>query len=160
MGVGKTTIGRKLASRLHMRFTDMDEYIEKLEGMSVQMIFSQKGESWFRAKETEVLHLLADEMDDMVISTGGGVPCFNNNMDFINSKGISYYLKMSTPALINRLSNIEKQTRPLIREKTEKELAGFVSRMLSEREPFYLKSKHVISAEDFKIEHILSTLNS
>ncbi len=160
MGVGKTTIGRKLASRLHFRFTDMDEYIEKLEGMSVQTIFSQMGESWFRAKETEVLHLLADEKDDMVISTGGGVPCFNNNMDFINSRGMSYYLKMSAPALINRLSNIEKQTRPLIREKTEKELAVFVSRMLSEREPFYLQSKHVISAEDFKIEHILSTLNS
>jgi shikimate kinase len=160
MGVGKTTIGKKLANRLSMRFTDMDEFIEKQEGMSVQTIFSLKGEPWFRSKESEVLLKLALEKEDLVISTGGGAPCFNNNMEFINSSGVSIYLHMSVPSLVKRLSQIDKKSRPLIAGKSEKELFNYVEAKLSEREYFYLQSKHIVSVENFKIEDILEALNS
>jgi shikimate kinase len=159
MGVGKSSRGRKLAGRLGIRFADMDTIIEEQEGMSVQEIFSLKGEEWFRAKETEVLHQLGEEKDDMVISTGGGVPCFNNNMEFINSTGLSVYLKMSPEALVGRLTRSNKPVRPLLKGKTEKELLEYIRLKLGEREPFYLQSKKIVPAENLTTRIIISYLH-
>jgi shikimate kinase len=160
MGAGKTSRGRKLAERLRIPFADMDAVIEKQEGMSVQEIFSLKGEEWFRAKETEVLHQLGEEKGDMVISTGGGVPCFNNNMEFINSTGLSVYLKMSPEALVRRLTRSNKPMRPLLKGKTETELLEYIHLKLSEREHFYLQSKKIVPAEYLKIKQLISYLRS
>jgi shikimate kinase len=154
MGVGKSSKGRKLAKRLGIRFADMDMVIEEQEGLSIEEIFRVKGEDWFRAKEKEVLHQLGGIKEDMVISTGGGVPCFNNNMEFINSTGISIYLKMSPAALVNRLTRSEKPVRPLLKGKSEEELLEFIKNRLSEREQFYLQSKLVVQAENLKIEDL------
>jgi shikimate kinase len=154
MGVGKTSKGRKLAKKLGIRFADMDEIIEQQEGMSVQDIFALKGEERFREKEKEVLRQLGEAKEDMVISTGGGVPCFNNNMEYINSTGISVYLKMLPIALASRLSRSEKPSRPLLQNRTEDELLEFVTEKLSEREVFYLQSKVIVSAENLSISDL------
>jgi shikimate kinase len=159
MGVGKTSKGRKLAARLGIRFADMDAIIERQEGMSVQEIFSLKGEEWFRVKETELLHKLGEDKEDMVISTGGGVPCFNNNMEYINSTGISVYLKMSPEELVSRLTRSNKPVRPLLKDKTEKELLEYIRLKLSEREPFYLQSKKIVPAENLKTKHLVAYLH-
>jgi len=159
MGVGKTSKGLKLAKSLGYRFADMDQVIEEQEGKSVREIFNQQGEEWFRKKETQVLHQLGDLTEDMVISTGGGVPCFNNNMDYINSSGISVYLKMSPEALVSRLTHSSKPVRPLIEGKTKEELLEFVHQKLDERELYYLQSKLVVSAEDLSIEDLLNSLH-
>lgn len=158
MGSGKTSKGRKLASRLGIRFADMDMIIEEQEGMSVQEIFNIKGEDWFREKEMEVLHQLGGLNEDIIISTGGGVPCFNNNMEFINSTGNSVYLKMSPEALVNRLSESKKPVRPLLIGKTKEELLEYVNIKLSERESFYLQSKQVVMAENITIEDLEACL--
>jgi len=158
MGVGKTSKGRKLAKRLGIRFADMDIVIEEQEGMSVQEIFNAKGEDWFRKKETEVLHQLGGVKEDIVISTGGGVPCFNNNMDFINSTGLSVYLKMNPEALISRLTGNSKPTRPLLLGKTPDELKEFISSKLMERELFYLQSKLIVEAENLKTKDLISLI--
>jgi shikimate kinase len=158
MGVGKTSKGRKLSKRLGIRFADMDFLIEEQEGMSVSDIFNTKGEEWFRKKETEVLHQLGDLMEDIVISTGGGVPCFNNNMEYINSTGISVYLKMSPEALVNRLNRSRKPVRPLIEGKTNEQLLEFINQKLKERETYYLQCKLVLSAENLKIKDLLTII--
>ncbi len=158
MGVGKTSTGRKLSGILGIRFTDMDAVIEEQEGMSVQEIFNQKGEEWFRNKETEVLKQLSVANENLIIATGGGTPCFNENMEIINATGISFYLQMSPVALVKRLTRTEKRTRPLIAGKTDEELIEYIQLKLSEREQFYLKSKFIIPADNIRIEDIVSNL--
>jgi shikimate kinase len=158
MGVGKTSNGRKLAKRLGIRFADMDMIIEEQEGMSIEEIFRVKGEDCFRAKEKEVLHQLGKVKEDMVISTGGGVPCFNDNMDFINSTGFSIYLKMSPVALLNRLTKSAKPARPLLNGKSEGELLEYINTKLCERELFYLQSKQVVQAENLKPQDLEALL--
>lgn len=158
MGAGKTSKGRKLAKILGFRFADMDVIIEKQEGKSIQEIFSIKGEEWFRVKEKEVLHQLGEMKEDMVISTGGGVPCFNNNMEFINSTGFSVYLKMSPAALLSRLTRSQIPERPLLKGKTKEEILDFINLKLRERERFYLQSKEVVSAENLKIKDLIACL--
>ena len=152
MGAGKSSYGRKLAKTIGFRFIDMDTHIEELEGMKVSDIFSLRGEQWFRAKETEVLHLLGEMEEDLIIATGGGVPCFNNNMDFINSNGISVYLKLSAEALAMKLSSSNKSLRPLLVGKKDQELLDYVKQKLSEREQFYQLSKIIVPAEKLNIE--------
>lgn len=159
MGVGKTSKGRKLSERLGFRFSDMDLVIEGQEGMSVGEIFKLHGEGWFRKKETEVLHQLGDLEEDMVISTGGGAPCFNNNMDYINTNGISVYLRMSPDDLAIRLSRSNKPVRPLLLGKSQKELLEYIHQKLSERETFYLQSKLVIDAKNVKIKELINLLH-
>jgi len=154
MGVGKTSKGRKLAKRLGIRFADMDVLIEEEIGMSVQEIFNTKGEAWFREKEREVLHELGNSPENMVISTGGGVPCFYDNMCFINETGFSVYLQMSPEALVRRLTRSNKPVRPLLKDKTETELLEFISGKLSEREHFYLQAKAVINVENLKTKQL------
>jgi shikimate kinase len=158
MGVGKTSKGRKLAKMLGIRFADMDSIIEEQEGMSVSDIFSLKGEEWFRNKEKEALHQLGEMNEDMVISTGGGVPCFSDNMEFINSTGLSVYLKMSPAALVNRLTRSNKPVRPLLKGKSKEELLEFISLKLGERERFYLMSNRVVPAKNLKIEDLAAIL--
>jgi shikimate kinase len=158
MGAGKTSKGRKLSQRLGIRFTDMDHAIEEQEGMNIQEIFNLKGEEWFRNKEKEVLHQLGESKEDMIISTGGGVPCFNNNMEYINSTGISVYLKLSPAALLLRLSQSRKPERPLIMGKTSEELLEYIFLKLGERESFYLQSKLVLDAEDLTIDDLEASI--
>ncbi len=158
MGAGKSSYGRKLAKAIGFRFIDMDSQIEELEGMKVSDIFSQRGEEWFRTKETEVLHLLGKIEEDVIIATGGGVPCFNNNMDFINSNGLSVYLKLSAEALVMQLSRSNKPLRPLLKGKTDQELLDYVKQKLSEREIFYQLSKIIVPAEKLNIETLKARL--
>lgn len=158
MGAGKTSLGKILAKKLGYAFADMDEVIENFTGKSISELFRIHGEDWFRDKETEVLRQLGLGEKNMVIATGGGAPCFNNNMEFINSTGISIFLKMSPKALSNRLLNSKKSVRPLIVNMSEKELLGYIVHKLSEREPFYRESRFIIPAENIKIRDLLDII--
>src|SRR6056297_2287589 len=102
MGSGKSIIGQSLAHKLNMNHIDTDDYIEQNEGASITSIFEIKGESYFRKKERELLKSL-ENCTNTVISTGGGMPCFYNNMGLINDLGQSFYLKVGINTLANRL---------------------------------------------------------
>jgi shikimate kinase len=158
MGAGKTSKGRKLARKMGIRFFDMDQMIEDETGMSIQEIFDRKGELWFRKKEAELLKRLGSINDDIIISTGGGVPCYENNMEFINDTGLSVYLRLSSEALLERLIDSKKQERPLLKGKTREEMIKFVEQKLEEREPFYLMSKLIIPSENLKVKEILARI--
>lgn len=143
MGCGKTTLGRKLSSSLGYEFTDLDELIEKNSGMSISQYFEAFGEERFRALEKATLqeHKFAE---NSIISTGGGTPCFSDNMDWMNSNGLTIYISMSPEALAGRLER-GKFKRPLIKDFSQEELVVFIRERLVIREPYYQRAQHTIS---------------
>ena len=158
MGSGKTTAGKKLAGKLNLRFLDMDHLIEKKYNKTVGEIFLSEGEESFRQKE----HLLLEELireDNFVLSTGGAVPCFYNNMELINNCGKSVYLKMTPKALFSRLINARAE-RPLIKDLDGKELLKFIKEKLKEREPFYQKARITEDALNLNINKLIMVLSS
>ena len=156
MGAGKTTITKLLANELHLPFYDTDQEIEKKEKRSVSEIFKKDGEFHFRILETE---LLKDINQNSIIACGGGLPIHNNNMRLINYKGISIYLKASNNCLFNRLKN-EKRHRPLIANKTNKELEVFIKNELQNRSPFYNLANYTIVVDNKSTEEVLREVNS
>jgi shikimate kinase len=145
MGAGKTTAGRELAKELGLEFIDLDHFIQARYQKAVGQIFAESGEDKFRNIESSVLKEIG-EFEDVVISTGGGTPCFFDNMEYMNRTGTTIYLKASPQALSSRL-NLCKEKRPLIRDKNEEELYKFVVESLEKREPYYFRSKIIFEAE-------------
>ena len=157
MGSGKTTIGKKLANYLKYDFIDLDKLIESRVGMSIVEYFELHGENAFRDLEKDILQK-TEFQENVIIATGGGAPCFGNNMAWMNENGLVAYLSLSPKALASRLEN-SKTDRPLIRNLKGDELEGFISTKLAEREPFYNQSKFVVSASDLTAERLAFYLN-
>lgn len=142
MGAGKTTIGRQLALTLGLQFYDLDWYIETRYRKKVSEIFAEQGEEHFRDLERRMLHELA-EFEDIVISCGGGTPCFYDNMQYMNQQAETVYLKLEPEVLCMHLK-MGRTVRPLILGKTEDELLQYIKESLKEREPFYAQAKHTL----------------
>ena len=142
MGSGKTTVGRQLANALGVQIYDQDWYIETRFHKRVAEIFAEKGEEGFRDMERRMLHEVA-EFEDVVLSCGGGTPCFFDNMDYMNSLGETLYLKASPEVLAQHL-RMGRTERPLIKGKTPEELEQYIKESLAAREPFYSKAKHIV----------------
>lgn len=145
MGAGKTTIGKKLAQQLDLNPIDLDHFIERRYRCTVSRIFAEEGESKFREIEAKVLDEVAN-FENVVVSTGGGVPCFYNNMQRMNAAGITIYLKVSPEELAKRLE-VGKNARPLIKDKSQDELQTFISENLVQRETFYNQASIIFEAE-------------
>jgi len=156
-GSGKTTIGRRLARQTGFDFIDTDHLIELQHGMSVAEIFAQHGEAAFREMEREIL-LDLEKRNFAVISTGGGMPCYKDNMDFMLACGKVAYLKTSPQALSRRLLRSHKE-RPLIKGKTETELQQYITEQLTNREPFYNRANILPNTEKYSMEELLQLLN-
>ena len=156
MASGKTTLGSQLAALLGMSYVDMDEYIEKKNGKTIRQIFVTKGEEHFRKLENEALVQLAKE-DGVVVATGGGSACFHDNMEVMNSHGLTVYLKVSAEELVKRLAET-KIDRPLLWGKSTDELTVYIVEMLKIREPFYSKSKVVFPSDNPTAEEIAEAL--
>ena len=144
MGSGKTTIGKLLAKKLGYSFVDMDHHIEEKQFKTVSQIFTEKGEDVFRRLEQNCLHEVAD-FENIVISTGGGAPCFFDNMDYMNRHGLTIYLKLTTDELAERLELVGVSKRPILAGKTGIELRQFIAEGLAKREIFYEKATHSLS---------------
>ncbi len=142
MGSGKTTVGRQLALSLGLSFYDLDWYIEMRFRRTIEQIFKEKGEEGFRTIEFNMLREVA-EFEDIVLSCGGGTPCFGDNMDYINSKGETIYLQAAPEVLAAHL-RMGKVVRPLIQGKNDEELLQYIRQSLAEREPYYLQAKHTL----------------
>ena len=145
MGSGKTTVGRQLALALGRTFYDLDWYIEMRYHRSVAQLFAERGEDGFRELERNMLHEAA-EFEDIVLSCGGGTPCFFDNMDMMNACGETVFLSAS-PAVLKEHLLMGKNQRPLIQGKKPEELEDFVRKSLQGRLPFYQKAKNVINIE-------------
>ena len=142
MGAGKTTVGRALAKELGLTFYDLDWYIESRMHKTVKQLFDQGGEEGFRKIERNMLHEVA-EFENIVISCGGGTPCFYDNMEYMNQQGETVYLKASTEVLHGHLK-MGKTVRPLLLNKTEDEVESFIVEQLSHRESYYKQAKYTL----------------
>lgn len=142
MGAGKTTVGKALAKELGVMFYDLDWYIESRMRKTVKQIFEEMGEEGFRHIEHNMLHEVA-EFENVVVSCGGGTPCFFDNMDYMNQAGETIYLKAS-PETLHAHLKMGKGVRPLLLNKTPEEVDVFIREQLKQREPFYEKAKHII----------------
>ena len=156
MGSGKSTLGKKIARKLDYAFLDTDNAIEENEGLSIAAIFKQFGEAHFRNLEHDLLLSLKGK-DKIVIATGGGMPCFNGNMDLLNGLGKTFYLKRSAPELAHRLKNA-KRVRPLIIGKSPTELTNFIKENIEIRNPFYQKAKYILERDQQTPEFIETVL--
>jgi shikimate kinase len=142
MGSGKTTVGKALSTNLGLPFYDLDWYIESRMRRTVKQIFDERGEEGFRKIEHNLLHEVA-EFEDVVISCGGGTPCFFDNMDYLNQQGDTVYLKCSTDVLYEHL-RMGRTVRPLLLNKTPEEVRLFIGEQLAQREKFYAKAKYTL----------------
>ncbi|NSW94606.1 MAG: shikimate kinase [Bacteroidales bacterium] len=142
MGSGKSTMGRKLAASLGWSFIDLDKRIEEETGMNIPDIFLYKGEDYFRATETRLLRSL-ENFEETIISTGGGTPCYHDNMDFMLRTGLTIYLKLTPAQLKSRLKR-SADKRPLLRNVTEENLESYIQLKLAEREVWYNKAKIIV----------------
>lgn len=145
MGSGKTTLGKAFARVLNLTFVDLDWYIEERFHKTISELFAEKGEAGFRELEKKMLHEVA-EFENVVIATGGGTPCFFDNMDFMNAHGKTVFLNVNTGVLFQRLA-VAKQSRPILSNKTDEELLQFISESLEKRLPHYTMAKHIHNAE-------------
>ena len=158
MGAGKTTLGKAFAREMNLSFVDQDWYIEERFHKTVQEIFAERGEQGFRELERQMLHEIA-EFEDVVISTGGGAPCFYDNMDFMNEKGDTVFLNVTPEVLFSRLK-MASQNRPVLRGKSNEELKAFIAKTLEKRAPFYSKAKYIFNADELEdIYQIKSSIN-
>ena len=145
MGAGKTTLGKAFARAMGLTFIDLDWYIEERFHKTIRELFTERGEDAFRDLERRMLHE-AGEFEDVVISVGGGTPCFFDNVDYMNSVGETVFLDVDTRVLFRRLK-IAKQQRPLLDGKSDEELMQFIQEALQKRLPFYTRAKHTFNGE-------------
>jgi shikimate kinase len=161
MGCGKSTVGKNLARRLGLQHIDLDEFFESSYKISITDFFKKYDETAFRSAESLLLEKTAD-LKNHIISTGGGTPCFNNNIDFINQNGYSIYLKMSPKSLFDRLK-AAKRPRPLIQNLSYEQLMEKIASDLLKREVFYNRANLTVKGENVDLEmlekHISAFLN-
>lgn len=156
MGCGKSYVGRNLAPLLDYDYIDLDKHIEAIEGLTVKEIFEQKGEAYFRLQEKEILHTL-DSKQNMIVSTGGGAPCFFDNIEVMNAKGLTIYLNRTKRLVIYRLmKGLHK--RPLLNGLSAEELEKFYDERLESRKPFYEQAK--LFAGDAGVEEIKDMIDN
>lgn len=159
MGSGKTTLGRQLAQEMGYTFIDLDAYIEQRENKTIAAIFEQLGESAFREMERSALETIVQEYKSAVVATGGGTPCFLDNIIYLNQHGETIYLAVPPQELTRRLLTTNLNTRPLLVGKTEAELSDFVAKTLAHRVWFYQQAKHKIEGAAITVAQLQQRLN-
>lgn len=146
MGSGKSHWGKLWATAGHWPFYDLDAMIEADVQKSIEQIFEQDGEPYFRMKETVALHSTL-AFEKAIISCGGGTACFHDNMDWMNHHGMTVYLSASPQMLLDNIMK-EGNNRPLLKKINPAELLFFIQQKLEERLPFYHRSTLTLHAED------------
>lgn len=165
MGAGKTTVGKVLAKELGMEFYDLDWYIESRMRKTVAQIFDERGEEGFRKIEHNMLHEVA-EFENVIISCGGGTPCFFDNISYMNQQAQVVYLKADSDVLYKHL-RMGKTERPLLKGKSPEELINFIQEQLEKRTPFYSQAHYTLDVSlmdnydkiKITIERLISLLN-
>lgn len=161
-GSGKSSLGKRLARRMGVRFVDTDKQVELQEGASIADIFHYEGEEYFRIAERRAVEALANDGIDMVIATGGGLPTWRDNMDWLVRSGMTIYLRRTPEQILSRLSDYGRAKRPMFRGKSDDELLQFMREQMALRESYYAKSlidvDCTVMSDDEVVEYIVKRL--
>lgn len=161
-GSGKSSLGKRLARRLGVRFVDTDREVELQVGATIADIFHYEGEEYFRMAERKAVETLANEAVDMVIATGGGLPTWRDNMEWLVRSGMTVYLRRSPEQILSRLTEHGREKRPMFRGKSDEELLMFMHEQMAVREKFYAKAHITVEctsmSDDDAVEYIVNRL--
>ena len=159
MGSGKSTIAQLLSEKTQIEAFDLDKIIEKRTGLSIKNIFEQKGEVFFRKLENQIFKELISSEKEMILSLGGGTPCYANNHELLNGDGVvSFYLKASIETLYTRLLSV-RDNRPLIAEQEEDEMKEYIAKHLFDRSYYYNQATHIVSVDGKSPEEVAAEIN-
>ena len=153
MGSGKSHISKILGEKINFKIFDLDKEISKKKNMTIPEIFEKKGEIYFRKSEKETLEELLATQENCIISLGGGTPVYYDNMERINDKSISIYLRTGVSTLTERLKK-NKHKRPLIAKIADEDLPEFIAKHLFERNPFYSKAHYIVDTDQKTTEEV------
>ena len=156
MGAGKTTAAKRIANRLGWEVADTDAMFEEKYRISIHDFFQKYDENLFRKLESEVLKR-TENLDNTVISTGGGLACFFDNMDWMNQHGLTVFMRISPEAAADRILN-SKRKRPLTENKTKEELAEYIRQHYASRLPFYEQAQITVKSEDFDLDGFMELI--
>jgi shikimate kinase len=158
MGCGKSTIANKLSGMIQIPYVDLDEYIEKKTNLTINQIFENQGEIYFRKLEHTSFVELLNLPEQIIIGLGGGTPCYANNHELLKGDGVmSIYLKASIDTLFKRLAS-NKSKRPLIADKSDEEMKEFIAKHLFDRSFYYNHAMHKVTVDDKSIEETVNDI--
>ncbi len=162
MGCGKTTLAQHLAQHLSYRSLDTDEFVAQYTHQSITQLFAKGGEGYFRHIESACLQYIAQQYSRAIVATGGGMPCFSDNMSLINATGSSIYLKVANELLCQRLWEMPNK-RPLLQGiNNPSALRQYIDQSIAKRQAFYQQAHHTIainSEADFDIPTIIAQID-
>ncbi len=157
-GCGKSTFGNRIATSLNLPFFDLDKEIEIREKLSINEIFRQKGESYFRETESKTLREVTDRNLTFIMATGGGTPCFNDNIEFMNANGTTFYINAAIQDLLERLTDKGINKRPLLKAAAPNELEEKLTTQLESRKAFYEKCQYKLAYHESMENDFLVTI--
>ena len=157
MGVGKTHWGKILSNKLGVPFYDLDELITEQEGRSINEIFEEDGEEYFRTKERDVLREFSEENESMLLSCGGGAPCFYNNIRFMNEMGVTVWINTPPEILLGRLRQ-GKEKRPLLKDLSDEQLKAYIVKKNADRRMYYEQAKVTVDDHVIEIEKLIKQI--
>ena len=157
MGCGKTHWGKELSHKLAFPFFDLDQIITEQEGKTVNEIFEEEGEEYFRLLEKSALHLISESHESFIMACGGGTPCFYNNIDFMKNQGITVWINCSIECLHSRLVK-EKASRPLIKDMSDDSLHAYIVKKFGDRSIYYRQASVVLSEQDLTLDTLVQKI--
>lgn len=157
MGTGKTHWGKRLSEKLHIPFFDLDEQIVEHEKKTINEIFAERGEEYFRLLEKDVLHIIAGYNESFIMACGGGTPCYYNNIDYMNQQGISVWLNTSTDVLYQRLAK-EKSKRPLLKDLNDSQMKEFIQKKLADRKIYYEQASIILEEDTLTLDRLVEKI--
>ena len=157
MASGKSTVGKKLANKIALPFIDLDDYIEEKYNTTIRELMNDRGQDIFREIERDSLNSVIKENKSAIISTGGGTPCYFDNMERMKSTGETIYIEVDIPIIVDRLMHSKKE-RPLVLGKTKEDLSSYVKDLLEKRDAFYKQAKYIVNGKSLKLEELISLI--
>lgn len=158
-GSGKTTLGKQLAAQLKIDFVDLDTEIEKSEKRAIAVIFKEAGEDYFRSSEATELRKWSQGQNNFVMATGGGAPCFFDNLELMNQSGTTIFLDVPAKEIAKRISS-QSDTRPMLLDLNFEQLKDKIEFLRSQRKPFYRKAKVIVKGSSIQISDVINELRS